>query len=246
MSSLFRRNQYIYCINNPVIYVDPSGHWPEGSGDWFYDLSSFVVGMTQADGESISWGILSSKSFDSRMERESNVIYFYGKSAGYTLTKVGSTIEFMLAKTGEGIGGIGIFAPEPLTTGAGVLVVAGSCAVEAHAVSTLMFAEFQDGKNDNVIEKLKKATQMDYSSWNKGNKKSSEESLRKHFEKHVDEVNAKDMNQYLRKAEAFKMNLKKAKTHNVDGYVEGVIRYIKNGKYIDLAPDGSIISFGSR
>jgi len=30
----------------------------------------------------------------------------------------------------------------------------------------------------------------------------------------------------------------------VDGEIEGVIHYKKNGKYIDIAPDGSIISFG--
>lgn len=32
----------------------------------------------------------------------------------------------------------------------------------------------------------------------------------------------------------------------VDGAVEGTIRYKKNGKYIDIAPDGSIVSFGKQ
>ena len=50
----------------------------------------------------------------------------------------------------------------------------------------------------------------------------------------------------MRKAEAFAENLKGAKSYNVSGAVDGVIRYVKNGKYIDLAPDGTIISFGMR
>lgn len=53
--------------------------------------------------------------------------------------------------------------------------------------------------------------------------------------------------QYLRKAEEFAKTAKKGSTKsNVSGNVEGVVRYKKNGKYIDLAPDGTIISFGKQ
>lgn len=69
-------------------------------------------------------------------------------------------------------------------------------------------------------------------------------SLEKHYQKHGEEVGAKDKEQYLRKAQEFKRNLKNARKAHVPGYTEGVTRYYKNGKYIDLAPDGSIISFG--
>lgn len=41
-------------------------------------------------------------------------------------------------------------------------------------------------------------------------------------------------------------NLRGAKKYGVDGAVEGTTRYVKNGKYIDLAPDGTIVSFGKR
>jgi hypothetical protein len=71
-------------------------------------------------------------------------------------------------------------------------------------------------------------------------------SLQKHFDKHGKEVGAESVEQYLRKAEAFKQNLKGAKTSRIDGSVEGVIRYKKLGKYIDLAPDGTIVSFGKQ
>ena len=62
-----------------------------------------------------------------------------------------------------------------------------------------------------------------------------------------DGVGAKNTEQYLRKAEEFAKNAKKGSTKSrVRGEVEGVIRYKKNGKYIDIAPDGSIVSFGNQ
>ena len=85
------------------------------------------------------------------------------------------------------------------------------------------------------------------SEWNKGSFDSSQESLDYHFNKHGEEVGAKNTEQYLRKAEEFAKNAKKGSTKSrVRGEVEGVIRYKKNGKYIDIAPDGSIVSFGKQ
>ena len=68
--------------------------------------------------------------------------------------------------------------------------------------------------------------------------------MAKHFYKHGKEVGATSAEQYLRKAEGFRVNLRGATKHPVDGFTEGVMRYIKNGKYIDLAPDNTIVSFG--
>ena len=51
----------------------------------------------------------------------------------------------------------------------------------------------------------------------------------------------------MRKAQEFAKTAKKGSTKSrISGVIEGVIRYKKNGKYIDLAPDGSIISFGKQ
>ncbi len=60
------------------------------------------------------------------------------------------------------------------------------------------------------------------------------------------EIETTSVEQYLRKAEGFMKNLRGAKKYFVDGAVKGVVRYVKNGKYIDLAPDGTIVSFGRR
>lgn len=69
--------------------------------------------------------------------------------------------------------------------------------------------------------------------------------LNKHFVKHKAKVGADDIEQYMRKAEAFKQNLKGATKSSISGFNEGVTRYSKNGKYIDLTLDGKIVSFGS-
>ncbi|AVQ47675.1 hypothetical protein [Clostridium botulinum] len=87
---------------------------------------------------------------------------------------------------------------------------------------------------------------IDVRTWNKGSFDSIQDSLARHFEKHGAEVRATSVEQYMRKAEGFKQNLRGAKKYPVDGTVQGVTRYIKAGKYIDLSPDGTIISFGRR
>lgn len=84
------------------------------------------------------------------------------------------------------------------------------------------------------------------SNWHEGSFDSSEESLNYHFETHGEEVGADSESDYLGKAEAFKSNLKGAQKSSVEGVTDGVTRYTKNGKYIDLAQDGRIVSFGKQ
>jgi hypothetical protein len=81
-------------------------------------------------------------------------------------------------------------------------------------------------------------------SWGKGSFDSALDSAKQHFRKHGAEVGAKDLAQYIRKAEEFARNLRGATKQAVEGFTNGVTRYMKNWKYVDLAPDGSIISFG--
>lgn len=84
---------------------------------------------------------------------------------------------------------------------------------------------------------------METGNWNKGSYSSAEDSLKKHGS----EVNAQNAEQYLRKAEEFARTAKKSSTKSpVNGATQGITRYKKNGKYIDLAQDGSIISFGKQ
>ena len=87
---------------------------------------------------------------------------------------------------------------------------------------------------------------IDVSSWHKGSHNDSISSLQSHFNKHGAEVGAENIKQYLRKAVSFKQNLRGATKSPVAGATYGVIRYKKNGKYIDIAPDGTIIFFGKQ
>lgn len=80
--------------------------------------------------------------------------------------------------------------------------------------------------------------------WHKGSFDSAQGSAEYHFAKHGAEVGAEDVQQYLRKALGKSQSLRGAKSWFVDGAVDSAKRYVKSGKYIDLSPDGLIISFG--
>jgi hypothetical protein len=82
--------------------------------------------------------------------------------------------------------------------------------------------------------------------WGAGSFGSAEESLLHHFDKHGAEVGAETVEQYLRKAEGFAQNLRRATKSKVDGATASVTRYKKAGKYIDLDTFGNIISFGAQ
>src|SRR5262249_49137114 len=80
--------------------------------------------------------------------------------------------------------------------------------------------------------------------WSKGGFTTVADSLRYHNAEHGAEVGAKNVWQYMRKAQGFKQNLKGATKSSVEGSTPGVTRYVKKGMYIDLDSNGKIISFG--
>jgi hypothetical protein len=84
--------------------------------------------------------------------------------------------------------------------------------------------------------------------WAKGSHASPQQSLTEHFGKHGAEVGAKSEARYLKLAEDFKRNMNRAaaKRSVVDGFTNGVIRFRIGNRYIDLDPNGGIISFGGR
>ena len=83
-------------------------------------------------------------------------------------------------------------------------------------------------------------------SWHEGSFESPAVSLVAHYKKHGKEVKAKDAASYLNKAREFRRTAKKGvNPSKVNGKVDDVLRYRKNGKYIDLADDDRIVSFGT-
>lgn len=111
------------------------------------------------------------------------------------------------------------------------------------ALADVVASNGQDGYNKgdsdpyNISDESKEK-------WGKGTFDSTEDSLKHHFDKHGEEVGAKDIDQYVRKAEGFSQNLKGASKSYPDNGTPGAIRYTKNGKYIIIGPDGKILSYG--
>ena len=80
------------------------------------------------------------------------------------------------------------------------------------------------------------------SGWSKGTFETLGKSILYHFGEHGEEVGAKDVLTYLRKAEGFASNLKRARTFALE---EGATRYEKNGRYLIKDAEGLIRSFGA-
>lgn len=102
----------------------------------------------------------------------------------------------------------------------------------------------QDGPSLDDLAYLSNNKNGIEESWHQGSFGLSEDSLQKHFEKHGKEVGATSAEQYLNKAKAFATNLRGSRAVNINGATDGVTRYYKNGKYIDISSDKKIISFG--
>ncbi len=103
-----------------------------------------------------------------------------------------------------------------------------------------------DKKIWKAISRKIEAEGMDVSDWNKGTFDSVYDSLARHYYNHHNDIgiNATSVKQYLDKAKGFRLNLKGTRKAPSHKGVEGAIRYSKNGKYIILAPDKTIISYG--
>ena len=78
--------------------------------------------------------------------------------------------------------------------------------------------------------------------WSKGTFPTVTESIKYHFARHGAEVSAEEVWAYLRKAEGFSNNLRKARKMNLDF---GYVRYMKSGFYVIKDINGKILSFGA-
>ncbi|MDR0491531.1 MAG: hypothetical protein LBH28_09850, partial [Oscillospiraceae bacterium] len=94
-----------------------------------------------------------------------------------------------------------------------------------------------------------------WNNWGRGSRSSSYDNANYHYERHGYEVNAKDFNDYLRKADAFKDTVLQRGTRGTcaPGFTDNVYRFSFNGRYIDMEKiiiGGQtvyeIISYGSR
>ena len=161
-------------------------------------------------------------------------------AAGIILALLGGGSEILT-------GGVSTAISVPAAA-SGIAIAGTGLAISGSALAKMFDVRIQKSESSKGNGDGKNSQENANSSeWNKGSFDSSQESLEYHFNKHGEEVGAKNTEQYLRKAEEFAKNAKKGSTKSrVRGEVEGVIRYKKNGKYIDIAPDGSIVLFGKQ
>ena len=161
-------------------------------------------------------------------------------AAGIILALLGGGSEILT-------GGVSTAVSVPAAA-SGIAIAGTGLAISGSALANMFDVRIQKSESSKGNGDGKNSQENANSSeWNKGSFDSSQESLDYHFNKHGEEVGAKNTEQYLRKAEEFAKNAKKGSTKSrVRGEVEGVIRYKKNGKYIDIAPDRSIVSFGKQ
>ena len=161
-------------------------------------------------------------------------------AAGIILALLGGGSEILT-------GGVSTAVSVPAAA-SGIAIAGTGLAISGSALAKMFDVRIQKSESSKGNGDGKNSQENANSSeWNKGSFDSSQESLDYHFNKHGEEVGAKNTEQYLRKAEEFAKNAKKGSTKSrVRGEVESVIRYKKNGKYIDIAPDGSIVLFGKQ
>ena len=161
-------------------------------------------------------------------------------AAGIILALLGGGSEILT-------GGVSTAISVPAAA-SGIAIAGTGLAISGSALAKMFDVRIQKSESSKGNGDGKNSQENANSSeWNKGSFDSSQESLDYHFNKHGEEVGAKNTEQYLRKAEEFAKNAKKGSTKSrVRGEVEGVIRYKKNGKDIDIAPDGSIVLFGKQ
>ena len=203
-------------------------------------IREFTLGALKAGGEDLSLNIYKiPKSF-----QYNTLPYKYGELFGHSTM---SALGILGNITGSGMEGGGTAAALP-TGGASLGVGVQTYSVGVTATSTFnlaktsleikaMKSEEGSSSNSNVsiedTKNLEKELEELKDGWGKGSFSDKEE------------VGADSLFQYLRKAKAFSKNLREAKKREVTGATKGVIKYEKNGKYIEIVPNGDIISFGT-
>ena len=220
-------------------------------------IREFTLGALKAGGEDLS---LNTYKIPKRFQYNT-LPYKYGELFGHSTM---SALGILGNITGSGMEGGGTAAALP-TGGASLGVVALGVGVQTYSVGVTATSTFnlaktsleikamksEEGSSSNSngsiedTKNLEKELEELKDGWGKGSFSDKEATIKYHYNKHKEEVGADSLLQYLRKAKAFSKNLRGAKKSNVMGATKGVIKYEKNGKYIEIAPNGDIISFGT-
>ena len=178
-------------------------------------------------------------------DAEDMTAYYAGRCAGDVVVSLAGVAEAVYGY-GAAVTGGGTMVAETVS-GAGAGLVPGTAVlvlaevlVTADGVVTTVQGIYGFVNDQKRYQESKEDT----GNWGRGTFDSVEESLQYHFEKHGEEVGAKDIEQYIRKAENFQKSLKGAKKTPSENGTPGSVRYTKNGKYIIIGPNKEILSYG--
>ena len=135
-------------------------------------------------------------------------------AAGIILALLGGGSEILT-------GGVSTAISVPAAA-SGIAIAGTGLAISGSALAKMFDVRIQKSESSKGNGDGKNSQENANSSeWNKGSFDSSQESLDYHFNKHGEEVGAKNTEQYLRKAEEFAKNAKKGSTKSrVRGEVE--------------------------
>ena len=246
-------NEFKYVALGTAIRINSMLFNPEDK-----TIRDFTLGAFSAGAEDLS---LNTYKIPEKF-KYNTLSYKYGELFGHSTM---SALGILGNITGSGMQGGGT-AAAPATGGVSLGVAAIGAGVQTYSVGVIGTSAInsakvgldikamksEGGSSDNNSNKsiedtknLEKELEELKDGWGKGSFSDKEVTIKYHYNKHKEEVGADSLLQYLRKAKAFSKNLRGAKKRKVTGATKGVIKYEKNGKYIEIAPNGDIISFGT-
>jgi RHS repeat-associated protein len=202
-------NLYSYVQNNPTTLGDPDGHdgFLDSLKKYFYSLIQPIMNLRSDSGDPLE------ETHRSQMESEGRppMMIDAHEITAKTTEGMSQGLEVMSNVIGlmdvSGMGGVGRSMMEGDTKG---------------AIIGMAFIALPSGEHINMSE-----AKSLVGGWAKGTFETLASSLRYHNAEHGAEVGAKNVWQYMRKAEGFKQNLKGATKSAVPGGTPGVTRYVK-------------------